>query len=842
MKLNTFAITAILIMIMVISSTTEINSDIGDRNILVGASARALGMGSAFTAGPAGSDSFYWNASSLGFLSGMEVSLVGLPYAENVANREGAFSIGLNPDDLGISTAKLGNVSFGSWFDGWGEDRVRNRLMLLGYGYSFGESVAAGANIRHHRRSRGADTHLGWSYDIGIQVSRKLTRLGEGVAFGLSFEDFDGRRFRDGQLVQDLPLVARFGTAYHLDKGTILSSDFTLHNDDQLSWNDRFRAHLGLEKWLFSQRFGVRVGYTAITNDQNFTEGDWSSGFSLRSGIGRLDYAYLNGGNFDEGSHWIAATFRLNGIPDAIPIAPPEPPPPINMPTPPPLPPKTIDPVRALNENETDFSVSERIISPNADGVKDITSFNLTIPEDVRWTLEIHDERGEIVRHYSGAGLRNEALMWNGEDDAGNLVNDGTYTAQFTVLDLRDYKYFQRDVDVEVDTVPPDFEILAEPLLIEPSSGADTKAISSDTRGTNTPTVHIQTSTLNQIVKWELKIVKSGGDVIDTLEGDGTPSNTTVWNNWERSELLADSQADYRFEMTIHDIAGNRNSRTVPLKLIDLTPEELPVEEEEVTVREQVTAEDVLPLEEKATAKEPEDSTVVLTLPGIAFDTGSYELNDDYWSVLEKVANVILTYPKVQVSIEGHTDSIGSADYNLELSRQRADAVKDYLVREFGVSWSRLKTIGYGEEKPIVDNDVESIRYENRRVEIVLSLSGTLAQDPDMIAEFTQRVKETASEISKFNSRLSVPTKEDRRGKWTVMVSSFKSREHAKLLVENLKSLDIANFIEFARVDVKSQTWYRVTVGRFKEEADAAEFADELRESQGIEPLVISRE
>lgn len=513
------------------------------------------------------------------------------------------------------------------------------------------------------------------------------------------------------------------------------------------------------------------------------------------------------------------------------------------MPTPPPLPPKTVDPVRALSESETDFSISERIISPNADGVKDITSFSLTIPEDVRWTLEIHDERGEIVRHYSGAGLRNEALMWNGEDDAGNLVNDGTYTAQFTVLDLRDYKYFQRDVEVEVDTVPPDFEILAEPLLIEPSSGADTKAISSDTRGTNTPTVHIQTSTLNQIVKWELKIVKSGRDVIDTLEGDGPPSNTTVWNNWERSELLADSQADYQFEMTIHDIAGNRNSRTIPLKLIDLTPEELPVEEEEeVTVKEQVTAEDVLPLEEKATAKEPEDSAVVLTLPGIAFDTGSYELNDDYWSVLEKVANVILTYPKVQVSIEGHTDSIGSADYNLELSRQRADAVKDYLVREFGVSWSRLKTIGYGEEKPIVDNDVESIRHENRRVEVVLSLTGTLAQDPDMIAEFTQRVKETASELSELSSRLSAPSKEDRRGKWTVMVSSFKSRESAALLVENLKSLKIARFIEFSRVDVKSQTWYRVTVGRFKEEADAAEFADELRESQGIEPLVISRE
>ena len=841
MKINTFAVTATLTLILVISSTTEIKSDISDRDILVGASARALGMGSAFTAGPAGSDSFYWNSSSLGFLSGMEVSLVGLPFAENLTNREGAFSIGLNPENLGISTRKIGNISFGSWFDGWGEDREQNRIMLLGYGYSFGKSVAAGANIRHHRRSRGANTHLGWSYDIGIQVSRKLTRLGDRVAFGLSFEDFDGRLYRDGQLIQDLPLVARFGTAYHLDKGTILSSDFTLHNDDQLTWKDRFRLHLGVEKWISNRRFGIRFGYTAITNYENFTEGEWSSGFSLRSDTGRFDYAYLNGGIFDEGSHWIAATFRWNGIPTVAPTNPPELPAPIIMPTPPPQQPRTIDPVVTLRENETDFRVSERVISPNADGIKDIASFSLTIPDNAKWTLEIHDEHGETMRRYSGTGLRKEALMWNGQDDAGNLVNDGTYTAQFTVLDLRNYQYLQREVTVEVDTTPTDFEIQAEPLLIEPSSDADTKASSSDSRTANTPTVHIQTPDLNQIVQWELKIVKSGGDVIDTLAGDSPPSNTIVWNNWERSQLLADSEADYHFEMTIHDIAGNRNSKTAPLQLIDLTSKKLPVDED-ATPQEEVTSEDVLPPQHEATEQKPEDSEVVMTLPGIAFDTGSYEISDGYRAVLEKFAKVILTYPKAQVSIEGHTDSIGDADYNLELSRQRADAVKDYLVREFGISWARLKTKGYGEEKPIVDNDVESIRHKNRRVEVVLSISGSLGLDADMISEISNRVKETSSEISKLDFRSSARLKENRRGKWTLMVSSFKSRESAELLVENLKTLDIADDIQFSRLVIKSQPWYRVTVGRFKERAEAVEFAEQLRESQGIEPIVISLE
>lgn len=840
MKLNATALTAILTLILVISSVPEIKSDIDNREILVGASARALGMGSAFTAGPAGSDSFYWNPSSLGFLSGMEVSVVGLPYAENVTNREGAFSIGLNPFDLGISTSKIGNISFGSWFDGWGEDRVRNRLMLLGYGYSFGKSVAAGANIRHHRRSRGANTHLGWSYDVGIQVSRKLSRLGNRIAFGLSFEDFDGRLYRDGQLIQDLPLVVRFGTAYNLDRSTVLSSDLTLHNDGQLNWKDRFRVHFGAEQWMFNRRFGIRFGYTAITSHEIFTEGEWSSGFSLRSDVGRFDYAYLNGDKFDNGSHWIAATFRWNGMPNAVPAAPTEPPAPILMPAPPP-PPMTIHPVRTLTEDEVDFSVSDRVISPNADGVKDIALFSFTVPDDVKWTLEIHDEQGEIVRYYSGTGLRQESLMWNGQDEAGNLVADGLYTAQFTVLNLRDYQYFQREANVEVDTVPTDFVVRAEPLLIETMADMDITDSSSKAQGTSTPTVHIQTPDLNQIVQWELKIKKIGGDVINTLKGDSTPSSTIIWNNWVGSEQLAHSEADYNLEMTVYDIAGNRSSKSTPLRLIDLTPKKPPVEEDAVPQAE-VTVEGESPRQDKAAEQKLEDSEVVMTLPGVAFDTGSYEISDDYWEVLEKVANVIHAYPAVQVRIEGHTDSIGDADYNLKLSLQRADAVKDYLVREFGVSWARLKTIGYGEEKPVVDNDVESIRHRNRRVEVVLSISGPHAQDRDMISEITNRVNETSSEISKLNHRWAVRLRENRQGKWTLIVSSFKARESAALLVENLKTLDISDNIHFSRVVIKSQPWYRVTVGRFKERADAVEFAEQLKESQGIEPIVISLE
>ena len=124
----------------------------------------------------------------------------------------------------------------------------------------------------------------------------------------------------------------------------------------------------------------------------------------------------------------------------------------------------------------------------------------------------------------------------------------------------------------------------------------------------------------------------------------------------------------------------------------------------------------------------------------------------------------------------------------------------------------------------------------------MLSISGSHAQDTEMISDITNRVNETSSEMSKLNHRWAVRLRENRQGKWTLIVSSFKARESAALLVENLKTLDISNYIHFSRVVIKSQPWYRVTVGRFKERADAEEFAEQLRESQGIEPIVISLE
>jgi OOP family OmpA-OmpF porin len=67
--------------------------------------------------------------------------------------------------------------------------------------------------------------------------------------------------------------------------------------------------------------------------------------------------------------------------------------------------------------------------------------------------------------------------------------------------------------------------------------------------------------------------------------------------------------------------------------------------------------------------------------------------------------------------VEGHTDSIGTREYNLDLSRKRAESVKQYLVEEFGISEFRISTEAYGESRPVADNKTDAGRQKNRRVE-----------------------------------------------------------------------------------------------------------------------------
>ena len=100
----------------------------------------------------------------------------------------------------------------------------------------------------------------------------------------------------------------------------------------------------------------------------------------------------------------------------------------------------------------------------------------------------------------------------------------------------------------------------------------------------------------------------------------------------------------------------------------------------------------------------------------VEFDFDKDVVKTLYHDDIEKVANILIAYPKTNVELEGHTDSINTEEYNLNLSRRRAENVKKYLVEKFHIDTARISTIGYGESKPVDTNETDEGRQRNRRV------------------------------------------------------------------------------------------------------------------------------
>jgi outer membrane protein OmpA-like peptidoglycan-associated protein len=111
---------------------------------------------------------------------------------------------------------------------------------------------------------------------------------------------------------------------------------------------------------------------------------------------------------------------------------------------------------------------------------------------------------------------------------------------------------------------------------------------------------------------------------------------------------------------------------------------------------------------------------IVLNMPGnVTFRTGSSDLNDNFFRVLDSVGLVLKEYNKTLIVIAGHTDSVGTDANNQELSLRRASAVGQYLSGR-AVASERMVINGYGESRPVASNETTEGRSQNRRVELTL--------------------------------------------------------------------------------------------------------------------------
>ena len=125
----------------------------------------------------------------------------------------------------------------------------------------------------------------------------------------------------------------------------------------------------------------------------------------------------------------------------------------------------------------------------------------------------------------------------------------------------------------------------------------------------------------------------------------------------------------------------------------------------------------------EATVSLDEKNRIVLRLAGFSFPPGTAVIEPVYFDLLSRVQKAVMVYPDARVTIEGHTDSMGDEAQNKALSQSRAEAIRQYLVANLGLEPTRNQAIGYGEERPIANNETEEGRALNRRVDVIIAPS-----------------------------------------------------------------------------------------------------------------------
>jgi outer membrane protein OmpA-like peptidoglycan-associated protein len=111
---------------------------------------------------------------------------------------------------------------------------------------------------------------------------------------------------------------------------------------------------------------------------------------------------------------------------------------------------------------------------------------------------------------------------------------------------------------------------------------------------------------------------------------------------------------------------------------------------------------------------------LIVNMSDVLFDTGKYTLRPQAREKLSQLSGIVLAHPSLKLEVEGHTDSVGSDAYNMTLSQNRANAVRDFLTQK-GVNSSSISSHGFGKGQPVASNDTSSGRQQNRRVELIVS-------------------------------------------------------------------------------------------------------------------------
>ena len=519
---------------------------------------------------------------------------------------------------------------------------------------------------------------LGESYEVPLAAEHYVDgAMGGDVSFlarvPLSEE---GSTFNLG--VSLLDVIAPMDVAMGINVGMGLKvahqlmgeAAFSLGADYLMNHANSSALHVGAEEWFFNNTIALRAGYLQNTfytdggalfeglpTDPIYDgEGQITAGLGFRFSGFEVDAGYALGGDYTGSSMAFQVAYTgEKTMASAYKI------PPV---------------IRIMAEYEW--------ISPNNDGVKDQVRI-LTDSKDAelitRWELTVNDENGKEKRAYKGKKPFPPFITWDGKDDKGKGVPDGTYTAVMTVKDRFGNKGSSNAVQIFARSANPGVTLTVMPETLSPGAGV-----------TFTVTPHEAVDVTETRI-----IVKRETETIHEIVYDG------LKDGYDWSGYLADGTAPAEGETLnvyarLTDKAGNSGESLIVT---------LPVTAPAGQVTETVVPEEKPPV------------PALFLMARIRFDENAYALNAGQKSELDKAVETLVLYPESKVRVEGHTDNVGTRQDNEKLSRERAEMVKKYLVSR-GIAEERIISVAYGEDMPVDTNKTVKGRANNRRVDVIM--------------------------------------------------------------------------------------------------------------------------
>lgn len=756
-----------VIVVLLLGGAAAAAAGLYEKGGAIGLGARAMGLAGAYTALADDGTAAWWNPAGLGAVDMLTVdSSLGSLYDGRMQTLSFAAAY---PLPAGASAGLAWMHSFYPQGTEINEDTVSlagslpltpDRRLQLG-----GALKVLFGGIRTE------DAHFSaLGFDLGVRYHLPLSGKGEALDLGLRAQDPDTRLNWSNSESEQVPQSTVLGAAYHFDPDTLAALDLEWVRSGQEEGEVTRVLRTGMERWFFGL-FAVRAGY--LLDDHRTST--FSAGLGFKAAGWQAEYALL-GQVAELGlSHRLSVSYGLGPLRTVKPAATPTPAP---TPAPPPA------------AFRLTLAADPTVFSPNGDGVAETTSFAVLMLEGDRervasWSLDLENAAGQIMHNLGGSGYPG-VTTWDGRDQQGRPVPDGTYTARLQLTGVRAELLAPAVTTVRVLTRLAQVRLGVDPAELVLLGDRPEGRLKFTTQGGEGLTG----------LTWELALNTSSGKRVRSFTGTGEPFSSLEWNGTGETKRPVPAGA-YQAVLTVRDEVGNRSTDTVPFQVAQLKvfvdhmlerrifkpgdPEEGAVRMRllvspaarvaswALTIRDAesgrtvqtVTGTGAVPPEvlwRGETAKgdlvrgglyfysqlkvtfsnqqsvsgpvhalasdisvQDTDKALVLHLTGVTFEAGSSTVPLDAFKNLQQAADTIRRYAKqYRVLVKGYTDGQEAPGRELELSRDRAQRVLEFMNVSGRISAKVLQAVGYGATNPLAPETTAAGRAKNRRAEIVL--------------------------------------------------------------------------------------------------------------------------